>query len=186
MAERDRSFGPTVLVGLAATVLTAVGATRDWATATGDASGITVDAVATGAESSPLTAALALVALAAWGAVLVLRGRVRRLVAVVGLLAVLGAVVGLVDAFDGAQNDALDALAGQGTGDVAAASLTGWYWATGVGGVLAAVAFGVAVARSPGWPAMGSRYDAPSARAEAPTSDEDMWRAIDDGRDPTS
>lgn len=186
MAERDRSFAPTVLVGLAATVLTAVAATRDWATATGDASGIKVDAVAAGAESSPPTAALALVALAAWGALLVLRGRVRRAVAVIGLLSVVGALTGLVTAFDGAQDDALDALAGQGTGDVATASLTGWYWATGVGGVLAALAFGVAVARSPRWPAMGSRYDAPSARAEAPRSEEDIWRAIDDGRDPTS
>lgn len=186
MAERDRSFGPTLLAGTAASVLTAVAATRDWATATGDASGIKVDAAAGGAETSPLTAALALVALAAWGALLVLRGRARRVVAVVGLLAVLGALAGVLDSFDGAQTDALDALAGQGTGDVAVASLTGWYWATGVGALLAAAAFGVAVARSPRWPAMGSRYDAPSARAEAPRSEEDMWRAIDDGRDPTS
>lgn len=186
MAER-RSFGPTVLVGLAATVFTAVAATRSWATATGDASGIRVDAGATGAEAAPTTAALALVALAAWGAILVLRGQVRRIVAVVGLLAVAGALVGLVDAFDGAQNEALDALAGLGrTGDVAQATLTGWYWATGVGALLAAAAFGVAVSRSPGWPAMGSRYDAPSARADGPAAEEDMWRAIDDGRDPTS
>jgi Tryptophan-associated transmembrane protein (Trp_oprn_chp) len=39
------------------------------------------------------------------------------------------------------------------------------------------------------WPEMGSRYDAPGRRAEAedPARMEeiDLWRAIDEGRDPT-
>ena len=43
---------------------------------------------------------------------------------------------------------------------------------------------------APGWPAMGSRYDAPGARADAedaaPDTEQDMWRALDDGRDPTA
>ena len=49
---------------------------------------------------------------------------------------------------------------------------------------------------APGWPEMGSRYDAPSgggaargeaARArEAPRTDLDTWRALDEGRDPTT
>jgi hypothetical protein len=37
---------------------------------------------------------------------------------------------------------------------------------------------------------MGTRYDAPAARAAqeeaAPVSEQDMWRALDDGRDPTA
>ena len=70
------------------------------------------------------------------------------------------------------------------------ASLTGWYWATLVGGVLALVAFAAALWLAPGWPAMGTRYDAPAARAAqeegALASEQDMWRALDDGRDPTA
>lgn len=186
-AGRDRTFGPTVLVGLAGSALAAVAATRPWATAAGDAAGIKVDAVATGSDAAPLAAALALVALAGWGVLLVVRGRVRRVVAVIGALAALGALASVVDAFDGAQNQALDALTGQGrTGDVAVASLTIWYYLAAVGALLAALAFVVAVLRAPRWPAMGSKYDAPSARSQAAVSEEDMWRALDDGRDPTS
>jgi hypothetical protein len=36
---------------------------------------------------------------------------------------------------------------------------------------------------------MGTRYDAPSARAGAepdrPASEQELWRALDDGRDPS-
>jgi tryptophan-associated transmembrane protein len=31
---------------------------------------------------------------------------------------------------------------------------------------------------------MGSRYDAPTSRPR-PASDQDLWRAIDEGHDPT-
>lgn len=186
MAERDRSFGPTVLGGLAAAGLTAVSATRTWATSRGDAAGLRVDASVTGAESQPLAAALALVALAAWGVVLVLRGSVRRAVAVVGLVASAAALGSVVLAFSTVQDDAVAAAVAQGaSGDAFATGLTAWYWLTGVGAPGSAVAFAVAVARAPGWPAMGSRYDAPAARREAP-AEEDMWRAMDEGRDPTS
>jgi uncharacterized membrane protein (TIGR02234 family) len=184
---RDRTFAPTVLVGLAGGVLAAVAATRTWATASGDAAGIKIAAAVTGSETAPLAAALALVALAAWGVVLVVRGRIRRVVAGLGLLACVGVAVVVVDAFDGAQDDALAEVADKGAaGDVLISSLTGWYYTAGVAIALALLAFAVAVVRSPRWPAMGSRYDAPSARAEAPATDEDMWRALDEGRDPTS
>lgn len=184
---RDRSFGPTVLLGLAGGALAAVAGTRDWVIATGDAAGIRVEAAVTGSDTAPLVATLALVALAAWGVILVLRGRVRRIVAAIGVLACLGASAALVDAFDGAQDDAVEAVIDRGaTGDVFFASLTGWYYAAAAGILVALIALTVAVLRAPGWPAMGSRYDAPSARASAPATDEDMWRALDEGRDPTS
>ena len=184
---RDRSFGPTVLLGLAGATLAAVAGTRDWVTASGDAAGINVDAAVKGSESAPLVAALALVALAAWGAVLVLRGRVRRIVSVVGVLASVGALAAVIDAYAGAQNDATDAVMDkEATGDVLVASLTAWYYLADVGALIAALAFVVAVRKAPAWPAMGSRYDAPGARADTPEADEDMWRALDEGRDPTS
>lgn len=185
---RDRSFGPTVLLGLAGAVLAAVAGTQEWAHASGDAAGIKVQAAVKGSETAPLTAALALVALAAWGVVLVVRGRVRRGVAAVGLVACAGALVAVVVAFGGARTDAVVAAGDKGaTGDVLASSLTGWYYAAGVGAGVALLAFAFAMVRSPRWPEMGSRYDAPAARAEPPTgTDEDMWRALDEGRDPTS
>ena len=89
MAERTRSatFGPTVVIGPASAVLAAVAASRDWATASGSAAGVHVTGSVKGSTTAPLAVALALVALAAWGVVLVLRGRVRRAVAIVGALA---------------------------------------------------------------------------------------------------
>jgi uncharacterized membrane protein (TIGR02234 family) len=185
--QRDRSFGPTVLLGLTGAVLAAVAGTRPWASASGDAAGIKVDAAVTGSQTAPLLATLALVALAAWGVVLVTRGRMRRVIAGVGLLACAGALVVLVDAFDGAQEDAVEAVADRGaTGDVLTASLSAWYFAAGAGVVVTMLAFGVALVRSPRWPAMGSRYEAPAARAATPADEEDIWRALDEGRDPTS
>jgi uncharacterized membrane protein (TIGR02234 family) len=183
---RDRSYGPTVLVGLAGAGLAAVAGARTWATSTADAAGIKVDASVTGAESQPLVSALTLVALAAWGVVLVMRGRMRRVVAAVGLLASAGALLNVVLASSAVQDDAVEAAFAQGaTGDTAAASLTAWYFLTAVGALLTAAAFAVAVARAPRWPAMGAKYDAP-AGGSAPAADEDMWRALDEGRDPTS
>jgi hypothetical protein len=183
---RDRTFGPAVAVGLVGAALAAVAGSRDWASARADAAGIKVEASVTGAESQPLVPALALVALAAWGVVLVTRGRVRRGVSAVGLLASVGSLVGVVLGFGGAQEDAQEAAVARGaTGDVFATSLSAWYYLAAAGALLAAAAFAVAVARSPRWPAMGTKYDAPSGRS-TPPDDEDMWRALDEGRDPTS
>jgi uncharacterized membrane protein (TIGR02234 family) len=188
---RSRSFGPTVLVGLAGTTLASVAAARDWAHASGRASGVAVTAAAKGSESAPLALALGLVALAAWGVVLVVRTRARRVVAVVGALASAGVLAATVVAFGRAQADASRALEARGaTGDVTRAALTGWYWAALVGGVLALLAFVAALRLAPRWPAMGTRYDAPATRAAqeqaAPATEQDMWRALDDGRDPTA
>jgi hypothetical protein len=183
---RDRTFGPAVAAGLVGTALAAVAGSRDWASARADAAGIRVEASVTGAESQPLVPALALVALAAWGVVLVTRGGVRRGVSAVGLLASVGSLVGVVLGFGAAQEDAQEAAVARGaTGDVFATSLSPWYYLAAAGALLAAAAFAVAVARSPRWPAMGTKYDAPSGRS-TPPDDEDMWRALDEGRDPTS
>jgi uncharacterized membrane protein (TIGR02234 family) len=193
-------FGPTVLVGLAAGALTAVSAARYWAVATGSAAGVDVSASVTGSASAPLAIALALVALASWGTVLVLRGRARQVVAVVGAAASAGVLATVVSAFDRAQDDAVEAVLARGaTGDTFASSLTGWYFACAIGAVLTLLAFAVAVVAAPRWPAMGSRFDAPATRtqergvgtvaatdATEPATEQDMWRALDDGRDPTA
>jgi len=184
--SRDRWYGPVVLAGLVGAATAAVAGSREWATAQGEAAGLPVEESVSGAESQPLVASLALVALATWGVLLVVRGRVRRLVAAVGLAASAGALVSVVVGFGSVQDDALGAAVDRGaTGDTFVTGLSAWYYLAGVGATLAVVALAVAVLRSPGWPAMGSRYDAPAARTSEDT-DQDMWRALDEGRDPTS
>jgi uncharacterized membrane protein (TIGR02234 family) len=190
MPERSRSsFAPTLLIGLAGAVLASVAGARTWATASGSAAGVDVRAGVKGSESAPLVVALGLVTLAAWGVVLVLRGRVRRAVAVIGAVASVWVIAATVAAFSRAQSDAVDAVIAKGaTGDVVASSLTGWYYVAAVGGLVALAAFVVAVVASPRWPAMGTRYDAPAARSATPArpaAEPDLWRALDDGRDPT-
>jgi uncharacterized membrane protein (TIGR02234 family) len=184
---RDRSFGSTVLLGVAGAGLTAVAAGQDWARANGDAAGVEVTATASGSEAAPLALALALVALASWGVVLVLRGRARRIAAVVGALAAAGVLVSVFLGGDAAQDAAVAAVMAQGaTGDAFAASVTAWYWVTGLAAALTLGELLVAVRKAPGWPAMGSRYDAPAARADTPTTEQDLWRAMDEGHDPTA
>lgn len=193
MAERprSRSFGPTVLGGLTGAALATVAGAQDWARASSLSVGTDVAAAAKGSESAPLVVALGLVALAAWGVVLVVRARARRLVSVLGALASAGVTAATIAAFGRTQDDAVRAVVAKGAaGDAFTSSLTGWYYAAAVGGVLTLVAFSFALVWAPRWPSMGTRYDAPAARADVeaatPVSEQDMWRALDDGRDPTA
>ena len=58
-----------------------------------------------------------------------------------------------------------------------------------LGRVVALAASALAVRHVAGWPEMGSRYDAPAgtplAQDPADMEDVDLWRAIDQGHDPT-
>jgi len=58
-----------------------------------------------------------------------------------------------------------------------------------VAAALAVAGAALAVRYVSSWPEMGSRYDAPTARTEvddpARMEDVDLWRALDQGRDPT-
>ena len=95
----------------------AVAASRDWATGSGSAAGVDVTASVKGSSSAPLAVALALVALAAWGVVLVLRGRARRVVAVVGALATAGSCSRPSTAFGRRRDDVAEAGLRGRTGD---------------------------------------------------------------------
>jgi uncharacterized membrane protein (TIGR02234 family) len=198
--RRRRSFGPVVLAGLAAAGLTALGGSRDWASApaTGPTTGPTTGLSAglafgdTGARV-PLAAALSLVVLAAWGVLLVTRRRVRRATAVLACLAATGVVAtvlfGYGPAADGLTQRMSEGLTDGAVGPVAR---TGWYWASLVASAVSALATAVAVRLVPYWPEMGSRYDAPGAGrggsgsgSLADATGLDLWRALDEGRDPT-
>ena len=193
MPEPRRTFGPVLLLGLASATLGAVSGTKSWAEVTdSNAPGSTADwAMSFGdVGQMPVAGALSLVVLAAWGVVLVTRGRVRRAVMVLGAAAAVGVVAAVVVGYSTTQDDVADALRQIGTTSVTT-GVTGWYWTAAVSSVVSVVATVLAVRYVPHWPAMGSRYDAPSARP-APTldpeeaGDGELWRAIDEGRDPTA
>ncbi|MGD9961246.1 Trp biosynthesis-associated membrane protein [Nocardioides sp.] len=183
-APRKRStFGPVLLLGLGAGALTALAANRatvgvDSGPAS-DASVVPIDA------TLPLTTALSLVVLAAWGVLLVTRGRFRRAMAWLVVITAVGAAVSVVGAFSSAQDTVRRQLENSGITD-ASVHTTIWFWAAASGAALSVAAGCLAVRLVARWPEMGSRYDAPGAVREVePESNLDLWKAIEEGRDPT-
>jgi uncharacterized membrane protein (TIGR02234 family) len=178
-----------VLAGAGGAALALAGATQPWAEATTRTPALRT-VTADGTDVAALALPLALVALAAWGTVLVMRARGRRVVSVVGLAASLGAAVAVVVSVASAAGTATDLL-----GDVptTSTSTTAWPWVTAAGALLSAAAFVVALAKAPTWPEMSSRYDAPvpgaddrGSRPPEELSDAELWKALDEGRDPTA
>ncbi len=183
MADRSRggSFGATVLAGGVTAALTAVASAKPWF-------GLSSDRPVTGVPESqtridmPLALALALVVLAGWGALLVSRGMVRRVCATVALAAAVGVIACAVTAPfvlpDDLRRGLPDSPVEPGVDP------TGWFVAALVGSVLSALVLLAAWRRAPSWPTMGSRYDAPASRSAQP-DETDLWKALDEGRDPT-
>jgi uncharacterized membrane protein (TIGR02234 family) len=198
MAEaptRRRTFGPVVLVGLAASGLTAVAGDKPAAEVTGTGATVARSGFVTYDAHLPVVTALGLVALACWGVVLVTRGKVRRAVAALGALAGVGAVVAVATAFTDVPDRLRDELEQVGVSD-AAVSHTAWFWLAAIAALLSVLASVLAVVWAPQWPEMGSRYDAPGAAAAAGATEPatppeeqsslDLWKAMDEGRDPTA
>jgi uncharacterized membrane protein (TIGR02234 family) len=182
MAEGRRWFGPAVLGGLVGSALAALAGAKPWAAPDHSAGTALVDH---SGGHVPLAGALGLVALACWGVVLVTRGRVRRAVAALGALVSVGLLVTTVLGRSSALDSARSATVDLGTRDTAV-HVTGWWWAALVAAVLTVAAFALAVRFCGAWPEMGSRYDAPASRPRAEDLDDvDLWRAIDQGQDPT-
>jgi uncharacterized membrane protein (TIGR02234 family) len=191
-----RTFGPVVLLGLASAGLAAVASAKPWVGSAGDASDASMTALDAGTRF-PLASAVSLVLLAAWGVLLVTRGKVRRAFAAVATLASVGLVAAVVAAYvtlpDSARSS-FDELMGRGSQDQ---GFTGWFWTAAVSAVLTLAPAVLALRLAPSWPEMGSRYDAPGARdlatgddadpdsAPAPAREQDLWQALDEGRDPT-
>lgn len=184
--ERDRTFGPAVLAGLGGCVLAAVASNRTWATGRGSAAGVQVSIAMSGSEAVPLALALALLALASWGVVLVFRGRARRWLAAVGAVAATAGVVTVAVGREAARTLAEQALDDRGASGEVPTSITVWWYIALLAFVVAGAASAVAAWRAPRWPSLSRRYDAPSARTATAVSETDMWRAMDEGHDPTS
>jgi uncharacterized membrane protein (TIGR02234 family) len=192
---RSRTFGPVVLLGLAGAGLSAVAGHERWVDGTACEAGTVASMAQAGdAGQVPAAGAAALALLAAWGVLLVTRGKVRRVVSVVGALAALGLAVATALGPHTATNTIQDYLAGFGV-DCVDTSITGWFYAGAVGAVLALVPALLAVRYVGTWPEMGRRYDAPTGQGtpaqatQAPPEEQgnlELWKAMDEGRDPTA
>lgn len=177
------TFGPTVIAGLAGAALAAWAGSNEWVKVTAPAQ------MPADLNDSPATTGLALVALAAWGVVLVTRGLVRRLVAALAGLAGIGVIVTF---FGHAGIDALGrAIDSEVVWGETEHTTTPWPYLALLGAVLTVAAAAAAVRLAPSWPEMGRRYDAPDAAepAQKPLEEQstiDVWKSLDEGRDPTS
>ncbi len=135
---------------------------------------------------------LALVVLASWGVLLVTRGRVRRVVAWLGALAAIGALVAavvgrwtLTDAFE---QDFAD------QGATALVDFGAWWWVAVVAAALSAVTAALAAAKRRSLAGDGHALRRTRAAAEdgatpAPGEEQtnlDLWKSIDEGHDPTA
>ena len=188
--SRRRTFGPVVLLGLAAGTMTAVAGNKPAVSGSGQAARAMSSLLVSFDAHLPLVTALGLVVLACWGVVLVTRGRVRRAVALLAAVASAGALVAAVVGWGQVPDQLRDELAQVGITD-SSISHTGWWWAAAIGALLSLVVTTAAFVLAPAWPEMGTRYDAPGAapvpeKAPDEQSSLDLWKAIDEGRDPTA
>ncbi|WP_158294903.1 Trp biosynthesis-associated membrane protein [Nocardioides caeni] len=195
-----RLFGPVVLLGLAGAGAVAVGGHRAMLEVPGSflqsAGLLSYEGNENAQVQFPLAGALGLVGLAAWGALLVSRGIVRRIVAALAALAGAGATaVVVVGGFVQDDDAAADLATRLGLGAVTIeVDRTPWVWVALAGGLVTLAAGVLAVRHVGRWPEMGSRYDAPTGGgATAPVADGadgeqsnlDLWKAMDEGADPT-
>ena len=180
-----------MLVGLTSGAMVAVAGNQAWATAAegqGIGEQVASVSVAVGEAKAPLATALALVLLASWGVLLVTRGRFRRVISWLVAVVAVGLLAAVVGAFLAAPDAVLDAYEPYGVTDIDV-QRTAWAWVALAGAMLAMGAAAIAARHVGSWPQMGRRYDAPGA-AEADPEPEDqsnlgLWKAMDEGRDPT-
>lgn len=181
--------------GLGSAALMAVASSSTWLRARVEGLGPVQDQDIAGSEAAPLALALALVALASWGVILVSRTRARRLCAVAASLATIGVLVVVAALWSGAEDVVVRVVSDQGE-NVLGFDRRPWYWVTALAAAAQLLTLVAAYRSAPGWPTMSSRYDAPGARAEASsddagraastTPDLDLWKALDQGEDPTA
>ena len=190
-ARGRRSFRRTALSGIAFAAVAAVASTKPWvgSGSTGSSADPAMTVLDQG-QRYPAASAASLVLLAAWGVVLVTRGRVRRAFAVVAAVAAVGLVATVVAGYltlpdaTGSSFERLMGRRGEGAG------FTGWFWVAAISSVLAVPPAMAAVRLVPTWPEMGSRYDAPEARHQTQRqgrveTERDLWDQLDEGHDPT-
>ncbi len=170
--------------------LAAFAASQEWLNIGLPSGQVSADLLAGVVGGSPMASAMSWVLLAAWGALLVTRGAVRRAMVVVGLAASIACVVATINWGARSTSHAAQTLSQVGVTEFEA-GLTAWFWLGLVSASLTVVVGVAALGGMATWPAMGKRYDAPESPAGPSTavdltSGHDVWKAIDEGRDPTS
>lgn len=177
-----RAFVPTLFLGVPAAAVGVLAATKPLVSSPG-LEGDRYDALGV----VPLALPFAIGPLLCWGLVLVLRGHWRKIPAFVGLFASLGTILVADTGLDTAEGDLAEAATSLGA-DTVQIVWTTWFWVLMVASLLSAIALAVALRHAHLWPGMSRRYDAPGARPApaAPASNQDLWKAQDEGRDPTA
>ena len=185
-----RLYAPVVLTLLACGGLAFFAASRTWIEATVHAKGLPTDSVAvSGTDAQPLVPALALVVVTGALAVLAASVRVRWIVGVLMVVVGIGAAF-LVATSGSALDDALDdavrtSTAFTGTNAPDGHHVIVWPVLAGIAFVLAATLGAVVIRLAATWPTMGSRYESPAAQTGDARTEDDLWAALDEGRDPT-
>ena len=179
-----RSFWPTVLVGAFGAGTAAIAGNQPWVYA---GSETLTDASGGVIGERPDVTAVALVALASWGVLLVTRGWVRRVLAAVSAVAALATTALSIQGLSTTPStDSVRLSFTAPTSESLTLSHGAWGWIAVLGSLLAVGAAAYAIKATPHWPEMGRRYYAPvTAAAAAPETSLDWWKAIDEGRDPT-
>ncbi|MBC7631008.1 Trp biosynthesis-associated membrane protein [Aeromicrobium sp.] len=185
-----RLYAPVVLGTLAAGVLSFFAAGRTWAQVKVATDGLPSDSVkVTGTDAQPLVAALAVVVVTAALAVLASPLRARRVIGVFTVLVSIAGVLVVVlssSALDDAVKRAVEASPAFTGGAHRTFDVSAWKYVAVVGFVLSAVLGAVTTRFGPLWPTMSTRYErGPRPDRSATTTDADMWKALDEGHDPT-
>ncbi len=179
-----------MVLGLAGAGLSAMAGNEDWVTVGSCEGGANVFTHALGEPGLQAAGAVALALLASWGVLLVTRGRVRRAAALVAALLSVGQVAAVLTSVRVERDNLHGSLADLGVS--CGLELTGWFWVAVVALPFAVVPAVAAAWLVPSWPEMGRKYDAPADTApepeKAPEEQEnlDLWKAMDEGRDPTA
>lgn len=180
-----RSFWPTVLLGVAGAGVAATAGHQAWVSVHGP----DTTTVGTTPLDRPEVTSVALATLALWGVLLVTRGRVRRAVAVAALVAGVALVAFAIHGIAASAHPQVSWFSYDAKPPTT--SRNAWGPIAAVGAVVTALAALLAVRGTPGWPEMGRRYDAPAGPAApaAPLEEQsplDVWKAMDEGVDPTA
>jgi hypothetical protein len=178
-----------VLGLLAAGSLALFAVTRAWASATVRTPGLPTDRVSvSGIDAAPILAGLAVVVVAGGLAVVAAGGWFRQLVGllVAGIAGFAALRALTLDASGGTLGRALRESPAFLGGVRPAVSQGPWPWIAAFAFVVAGALGVVVAARGRGWARMSARYERAPSEADAPLEEGDLWRAQDQGQDPTA
>lgn len=164
--------------------------TRAWASATVRTPGLPTDQVSvSGVDAAPILAGVAVVIIAAGLGVVAAGGWLRQFVGL--LIAGLAGFAALraltlnagVAALNQAFRDSPAYLGGSGHGQIDRAE---WPWLAALAFAIASVLGVVVAVRGRAWPRMSARYERQAPSVDATADEAELWRAQDQGRDPTA